>query len=262
MGLMPTSFFFRMAYSESMFVLAEILFLFAMARRAPLLLVSLAIGVTTAIRPVGVCNLLPLAWHVYTRSTSPVAALRRFLLLLPISCWGILAFMAFQYRQFDQPFAFFHTQADWRIRPRGYSGDKGWALLSWEPVWNVYVPGSPGYWRELGETGWPLFNLQFANPIYFIGTAGLIGIGCWKRWLTVEEVLASVPLLLVPYVSRSFEMCMASQGRFAAAVVPVYPVLGQMLARLPVALAVTLLAGAAALMTAYGALFAAGYPLI
>src|SRR5207253_3893895 len=106
------------------------------------------------------------------------------------------------------------------------------------------------------------FNLQFANSIYFLGSAGLIGIGCWKRWLTAEEVLVSVPLLLVPYVTRSFEMCMASQGRFAAAVVPIYPVVGQILARLPVALAVTLLAGAAALMTAYAALFGAGYPLI
>ena len=262
MALIPITFFFRMAYSESMFLLVAIVSLYTMARRCPLPVIALAIGLVTAVRPVGVALLLPLAWHIGRESKSRGQALRRFVFILPLACWGVLAYMAFQYWKFGQPFAFALTQADWRIRSPGTVGDEILSLLSWQPVWSVYVPNAWGYWRDYGGVQNPLFNLQFANPIYFVGTAALVALGAWKRWLTAEEVLLSAGLLLIPYVTRAYEMCMASQGRFAAVVFPAYIVIGELLARVPMVVAVSLLAASACLMAAYAALFAAGYPLI
>ncbi len=87
----------------------------------------------------------------------------------------------------------------------------------------------------------------------------LIAVGAWKRWLNRLEVSLAAGLLLIPYVTRSHEMCMAGMGRFAAAVVPIYLVLGQLLARLPPPVAAMLLSLSGFLMGVYAALFAAWY---
>jgi len=54
-------------------------------------------------------------------------------------------------------------------------------------------------------------------------------------------------------------MCLAGMGRFAAVVVPVYLVLGQLLARLPPAGAALAAGLSGFLLGAYSALFAAWY---
>jgi hypothetical protein len=130
-----------------------------------------------------------------------------------------------------------------------------------QPIWNVYLPRTAGYWNRGGAEN-PIFSLQFANPICFVGTAILIGVGAWKRWLNIYEVLLSLGLLGIPYVTRAYEMCMLSQGRFAAVVFPAYIVMGHLLARMPKIVALSLLALSGVLMAIYAALFAAGYSLI
>jgi hypothetical protein len=136
------------------------------------------------------------------------------------------------------------------------------SLLTWEPIRDTYDQFSPGYWRALYDMKSTLFSMEFANPIYLIGTASLVVVGALKRWLTSYEVLLSIPLLVIPYATRAYEMRMLSQGRFAAAVFPVYIVLGHLLARMPTAVAVSLLAFSGLMMGIYAALFAAGYPFL
>src|SRR5262249_57236814 len=137
--------------------------------------------------------------------------------------------------------------------------EKAGALLTAEPLWSVYQPNSPTYW-DTGEVGHnPLISLQFANPLFFLGTVALIGVGVWQRWLTSSEVALAVPLLLIPYLSRSYEMGMHGMGRFAAVVLPAYLVLGKCLCRLPKPLAAAVLALCGFLLGTYSALFAAGY---
>jgi hypothetical protein len=101
--------------------------------------------------------------------------------------------------------------------------------------------------------------MRFFNPIFFVGTAVLVAVGAWKRWLTVYEVLLSIPLLAIPYVTKGYEMCMESQGRFAAVVIPAYIVMGQLLARLPWWLAWLILAISGAGLAFFASRFAAGY---
>jgi hypothetical protein len=96
------------------------------------------------------------------------------------------------------------------------------------------------------------------NPIYFVGTAALIGIGAWKRWLTSYEIMVSATLLAIPYLTKAYENAMASQSRFAAVVFPAYIVIGELLVRLPREIALSLLCLSAFLMGIYSAEYAAG----
>ena len=151
------------------------------------------------------------------------------------------------------------TQEFSRVRPAATIGEKLASLASWEPIWSVYTRWTPGDWRQFDPTGNPLFSLQFANPIYFVGTAAMVAWGAWKKWLDSYEVLLSGGLLAIPYATRAYEMCMASQGRFAAVAFPAYIVAGRLLARLPAGVAIALLAFSGAMMGLYAALFAADY---
>jgi hypothetical protein len=259
--VLPTTFFFRMAYSESLFVALCIAVLLGIVRFWPLSWLALLTGLATATRPVGVALLPPLLWHVWQE----VRSWRRFAItsvwLVPIATWGLIAYIGLLGFRFGDPFGFASTQEFWRIRLTTSTSDKVLALLIAEPLWSVYVPGSPAYWRSLDPRTPAVFNLTFANPIYFVGTTILISFGAWKRCLNMSEALLSAGLLLIPYITRSYEMCMASHGRFAAVVFPVFIVLGRILALMPIAVSIAILAACGALLCLYSAMFSAGYAL-
>ena len=64
LALWPTTFFFRMAYTESLFLMLALLSLYAIERQWPLALIAGIVGVATASRPVGVALVLPLTLYV------------------------------------------------------------------------------------------------------------------------------------------------------------------------------------------------------
>jgi hypothetical protein len=177
---------------------------------------------------------------------------------MPLGCWGLLAYMAFQQIEFGDALAFAKTQTHWRLRPDLGMGDKLLGLASWEPIWAPFVPGTRAYFGGFGDTRW-LGGMRLFNPVFFVGTAVLVGVGAWKRWLTGYEVLLSIPLLAIPYVTKAYENSMESQARFAAVVVPAYIVMGQLLARLPWPLAWSLSAASAAGLAFFTSRYAAGY---
>jgi hypothetical protein len=168
--------------------------------------------------------------------------------------------MGYQYVAFGDPLIFAKTQEFWHVRAHVALGEKIVALASWEPIWWVYVPGASGYWGGVERGGIPLLNLTFMNPVYFVGTALLVAIGIWKKWLTPYEILVSVPLLVIPYVTKGYDNAMISHARFAAVVFPAYIVVGHLLARLPRWAAWTILGASAVLMGIYAGEYAAGKP--
>jgi hypothetical protein len=252
----PTTFFFRIPYSESSFLFFAILSFYAMARRWPVWAIALAIGATTATRPVGIAMLVPFAVHLTGRFPHLRHSIMQGVLHAPLAISGLAAYMTYQFLQFGDPLAFAKTQEHWSIRLAVPLSEKLLALGSLEPFWAVFVPGSPYHWLQ---EDWSIFSLNFMNPFYFAGTAVLIGMGAWKNWLTREEIAVSIPLLLIPYLTRGFEWGLMSHARFAAVVFPAYIVMGHLLRRLPPVVAVSLLALSAFLMGAYAALFAAGH---
>src|SRR5205085_6496804 len=148
--------------------------------------------------------------------------------LTALSCWGLGAFMAYQWHAFGDPLAFVKSQADWQMRigdsEQKTLGDKSsWtqklvAEVTLEPVWEVYTPSQPNYWQRHDPRLLPIFSMQFANPIYFFGTVGLVILGWRKKWLNQYELLLSAGLLLIPYVVKSYDNGMVNFGRFASVV--------------------------------------------
>jgi Gpi18-like mannosyltransferase len=260
-GLFPTTFFLRMAYTESMFVCLTILALLAMERRWPRISIALVVGLATATRPVGIALVPVFALHLWRRSPSRRAFVLQALVLLPLACWGLLAYMAYLFAAFDEPLAFASSQMNWRMDAREHPLSKTVSLLTLEPIWGLYVPSWPRFWQRYETHRNPLFSLIFANPIIFIAAIALIVMGACKRWLSRDEVLLAAGLLLIPYITRSYEMSMASMGRFAAAAVPLYLALGNLLWRTPLPLMGWLLALSSFFLSAYAILFSVGYRL-
>jgi hypothetical protein len=256
LGLMPATLFFRMAYSESLFVLLSILALLAMARRWPLLVVAAIVGLTTAARPVGVALLAPFLLHCWHRSSTRREFVIKTALLFPVACWGIAGYALYQAVRFGAPLAFVQTQSNWG-RSADSLSEKLLSLLSYEPIWQVYDRVSPFYWgAQEPYPPNPFFCWSAVNPLYFVVTLILILFGACKRWLSSYETLLALALLLIPYFTRAYEMAMASQARFAAAVFPVYLVLGNILARLPGPLPGGILGMSAFYLGVFSALFA------
>ncbi len=262
LGLFPPTLFMRMAYSESLFLFLTVLAMYGMERNWRLRGIAAVVGLATATRFTGVALLLPLAMHVWRRAGSTRHAVATLAALMPLALGGLLLFVLFQQLAFSEPLGFIQTQDFWRHRLPEDLSDKILGLASWEPVWSVYIPSWPGYAGCFGDPAPALLNLQFANPIFFVGAAALVFAGAWKDWLSRSETLLSVGLILIPYVAKGFEMCMASQARFVAAVFPIYLVLGNILSRLPRPWAATILVFFGVYLAVYSAMLAAGYVLI
>lgn len=255
-ALAPFGFFFRMAYSESALLATMLLAFVGFQRRWNLWLLALIVGTAVAARPVGVALVPAFAWHAWPRLGGRHWRAVQLGALVLLATWGGLAFAAYQSWKFGDPLATVHTQEVWLAREPFTAGQKLLALLTLEPIWSVYVPGSIAAWNRWEQLPPPL-NCQFLNPLFFVGTAALIAYGAHRRWLTAEELLLSAGLLAIPYLTRSYEMNMNSHARFAAVVFPAYIVGGQILARWPRWANVLVLAVSGGLMCTYAALFAA-----
>lgn len=258
-GLLPPGFFFRMAYSESLFVCVCIAILLAMRLCRSTLLVALVCGLATAIRPVGVAVVPVFVLWTWSRSDTVRVFLLRSIYLIPLASWGLLAYMAYQYCEFGDGLAFARTQYHWRAHPEAPLWEKAQALLMLEPPRGIFSPSSTRYWADNDWHDNPLFSMTLANPIYFGLAAILVLLGAVKRWLSGTEALLGFGLLVIPYVTRGYDNSMFSSGRFAAVVVPTYLVIGQLLARCPPWLTALLAAIGGFMLGAYAALFAANY---
>jgi hypothetical protein len=261
-GLWPMGLFWRMPYAESLFLLGTLAVLYGMARRWPLILLALLTGFVTAVRPFGVAVTVTFAWYILTQTAARLwPKVGSALLLTPLACWGLLAFIVYQWDAFDAPFGFVQTQEHWHLAA---PEDRSWrtkalSLLILEPIWSVYDSDSQRYWANIRTPGGAAFNIMFWNPILFLLAVALLALGQRKRWLTGGELILGVSLLGIPYLTRAYEMSMASHGRFAAIVVVNYLVLGRMLARAGIALQTALCAALATSLCLFVALYAAYY---
>jgi hypothetical protein len=260
-ALVPTTFFFRMAYAESFLFLVVVLVLFGIARNWPLPVLALLVGLGTAVRPSGAALLFPLALFLLPRSKDRPIRIAQTAWLV-VGCWGILAFMAFGWLSYGDAIAFAHAQAKWHVRPHVPLGEKLVAVLTFGAIRGVYSESSPFYWGRFLRMGPAVFNLYFANSIYFAGTILAVAVGAWKGWLNRFEVALAVGLVGIPYVAHNYETTMMATGRYMTTVVPTYLVLGYLLRRLPVAVTVGLAGVSAFLLGAYSAMFGMGYWLI
>jgi hypothetical protein len=254
--LYPFGFFFRLAYSESLFLVTCLAVFHLMEKKRPLLVTALATGFATAVRPVGVALLAPLTVYIWQQTPSWKSFVRRFVVVMPIACWGITAFVVYQQIQFGEPLAFVKTQAHWGGRHNLPPLEKLEALVTLKPVWEICCADpSPLVDRD------GLFDAGVANRLFFLLAWCLMFVGMIRRWLSLREVLLVLGLLLIPYVSHLNEVNMAAAARYASVAFPLYLVAGQLLCRLPTHLAAACLSLGGFLLGAYAALFLAWYPV-
>jgi hypothetical protein len=171
--------------------------------------------------------------------------------------------MLYQQLAFATPWAFVQTQEHWTL---GIPADRSWqakaeSLLMLEPIWGVYEPGSRRDWENIRIPGSPSFNIMFWNPILFLLAAALLALGRWKRWLTGSEFVLFIGLLAIPYLTRAYEMSMASHARFAAVAVGQYLVIGRLCAHASTTLRLGLCGVLAAILSFSTALYAVNYPV-
>ncbi|WP_153556807.1 hypothetical protein [Roseimaritima sediminicola] len=258
-GLFPTTFYFRMSYSESTFLCFVLLAMYGMQRRWPLWVVAILVGATTAARPVGLAAVLPFWWTLWQQSSSPRSAAVKACLLTPVCVWGLAAYMLYQHIALGDALAFIQTQTHWQTRtpPASLLGRLA-ALVTLEPFWAVYQPDCECYWATAPPVNTPEFNLHFFNPLIVMATWLLVAFGAVRRWLTPQESLLSVGLLGIPYVTHAYHACMASEARYAAAAFPVYILVGMLVDRLPRE-AQAVLFGMMAVLMAIGAMMFTGW---
>jgi hypothetical protein len=253
----PVTFFLRMTYSESMFVFLTLLSMLGIKRGWSPILVAVLVGAATATRFVGVALLLPLAMYTYRSSRW-----YHWPFVGALSVWGLVAFMAWQYVEFDTPLAFAQTQDNYRIREAIDWPAKLAKLATLEPFIAHFDSSSDGYWNRSLDQVNALFSLRFANPLYLLAAVALLVIGWKNRWLDGYELALAAGLIAIPYVGRGYDFATASQGRFTAVVFPIYLVLGRLLEAMPQPLAMLLVVTSALFLIAYSMLFSAGYPYI
>ena len=113
----PTTFFFRLAYSESLFLLVVLALFVGIERRWNVFTVVWLAGLATLARPVGVATVLPVCLYVYETYGRSIRAMLLVVMFLPIATWGLLCYMLFQYVEFNEPFAFAKTQTFCALAP-------------------------------------------------------------------------------------------------------------------------------------------------
>lgn len=257
LGLFPITFWMRMCYTESLFLLGVLVAMLGMQRRWHPLAIALVIGFVTATRSAGVA-LVPVFWWWLLVDRQPTSNWRASLIatiLLPVTVWGLIAYVGHLYVKFGDPFVFMQTQVNWNERLVGGLHDKVVKLLTLEPFWAVYVPSSECYWGRVPPRDNPVFNMKFWNPIYVLAMVATVGFGWKKSWVNAQELLLAIGLLAIPLWFQATRTCMMSQARYASVIFPVYVVFGQSLARLPVSLVVVVTATCSLMLAIYTSLF-------
>lgn len=275
LALLPGTLWFRMAYSDGLFLTFVLLFLGSVQRKLPLWVMAVFSGGATGTRTVGIALAIVWAFVVWSRQQEATGESRWSLrvlartvgvgvLLGPVCLWGLLAFMLHLWWVFGDPLIFQSNQALYNdaVRMAAPWSQRCFDLLTLEPLWSVFVPGTNRYWLTYEPVANPLFVLRFVNVPYFTATALLIGYGAWKGWLNATEFWVGALLLLIPYVTKGYDNAMLGHARYAAVAAPVYLVVGRLLCQWPPLVGQLLFSLSAVLLAFYSALFAAWYIFI
>ncbi|MEZ6125647.1 MAG: hypothetical protein R3C49_21085 [Planctomycetaceae bacterium] len=256
LALFPTSFYLRMAYSESLFVLLAATVLLGLHRRWPVTVVAFLVGAAVSVRLVGIAMIPALIVTVVTDKICVPQKVKKLIISLPLCCWGLGAYMLFLWHHLGEPLAFSKAQAMFCLRAPVSPVEHWYRLVTLEPIFSNYLSDSDAYWGRHDASLPALLSLQFANPIWFVLTLVTV-IGGWIRnQISDSEFAFGLSLLCVSYAGRAEEFCMGCQARYAISVLPVYIVAGGILSRWPPTPILGTAMLSVSLLTAYSSMFA------
>jgi hypothetical protein len=255
-AVFPTTFFFRMGYSESCFIFFLLVYMILLLQKCNPFLLALTAGLLTAVRSPGIAAIPTTILYLWHREPQWSRFAGKSIIIIPLSCWGLISFMSYQYFKFNDLFAFARAQDNFKGRPTPPMLEKALALISFEPIRALLDPATSTWARHVRG---PLFNLGAADPLIFVLAFCLVAYGSWRRVLNRNEFILSVSLLLITYVAIGYESYMRSQGRYASAIIPMYMVIGHLLSRNRGTWSVPLLSLSTLFFFIYACLFLSGY---
>ncbi len=233
-AISPFSYFFHMAYTESLFCLFAATFLLGIHRNWHPLLLAILVACADATRVVGV-TLLPILFVVtfrYYRGTW-----LRWVQPFSVGLLGASGFLAFMihlgFVQGD-PFAMFAAQKGWTLRAEHSFLEKIVNAMSGQPLGDAYRSDCRCYWGNSPPRDLPMFNMQFWNPIVLIAASLVTSVGWYYRRLKWYELNYCFFVIGVPYVTQGYRICLHSQSRYVLAAFPLAIVVAWWLKRLEV----------------------------
>jgi hypothetical protein len=231
LAVFPTAFFLNAVYSEALFIALTAGAIWAARVREDLILAAFFGYFATMTRNVGILLVIPLAaeWWRHRRSGASLFALA----MVP---GGLLAFNAYLWRQFGDPFLSSTAQLGWGRQVRN-------PIETLQNAWITAVNGAKWALHPVAmfETSSPEPAFKAAdtyNLALFVVFTALIVLAFWA----LPKALAAYSFLLVlaPVLTPSFLWPLTSLSRYLLAPFPLFVVLAVGLARSRVALVVWL----------------------
>jgi Gpi18-like mannosyltransferase len=242
LSFFPTSFFFSVAYTESLaFLLISAFFL--LLKKEQYFFTASCAGLTLATRPTGIVLLLPLLWELWRKFLKE----RKRLIIYVLGC-GILAtsglwsYMIYLWAAFDSPLAFMTAQRAWHNGNE--IGSNFFSILTLRPFRHL---------TDILKTGPQTYTLD----IWFFLSFLLI-ILLFRRKLTISYNIFAFGVLLLPYLTRSGSLGFVSVTRYLLLAFPVFIILGDLFEKHRW-LGICVTAIFAAMVFMYTALFAQWY---
>lgn len=245
----PAAYFLRVNYTESLYILGVALLFLGMARKWSLESLIFICGLITAIRPTGVVCVVVLVIHSWRRLKDKEFLPRAGLVMMIglASAWGLYCYMLYLGIVFGDPINFYTRQSAWNFPGQGADPLQDWkTILTFRPVW--------GFLPDGGLQSVASYPYDLQNRVSWALAWIVLLFGICKRWLTLEEVAFCVMSLLLFYYFNSLRG-MNSIGRYVLTVLPLFPVMGRMMAVLPQAVQIGIIALFAALLFLNGGMF-------
>jgi hypothetical protein len=200
-AIMPTAFFFHVAYPESLLLLTAVASLYHL-RRGEFWWAALWAAVGSAARVQGAILALPIIWEVGRLTWQKRRLPWRQLPTLVIPFLGIGLFMLFLYQHFGDALAFVHIQKAW---------DRSFA----EPLGTLTAAVNfviAGY----NNANYPWTTVNIVVVLFYLAVA-LLSVGRWPFVYTIYVFASILLAILMPVPGRPIE----SGARFMAVVFPV-----------------------------------------
>jgi hypothetical protein len=274
---LPSGVFFRLAYSESLFLLCMLLGMYGIARGWTPWISAVAFGAATGVRAVGIGLIVVWAWYAwrYTKRDSlhafeegggllwsRLGRLCRVLAALPVSAWGLCGYMYYLWAKFGDGLIFQSHHAQFDALSNVPMVEKLVHVVTLEPMWSVYTGRFPIHWSSHEAVLNPIFTLRFMNPLFFGLSVVLTVIGVLRRWLSVDEAVLCAVMLGIPYVTKGHDGGMLGMARYSSVVFPTTMVMALLLVRLPECARWLIVALFTTLVAFYAALFAAWHIVV
>jgi uncharacterized membrane protein len=240
MAFFPTAFFFNAVYTEALFLALSAGAVWAALVRRNLLLAGALGGLAAATRNPGVLLLIPLGYE-WLRHRDEFGL--RGLASLALVPAGLVAYVAFLWARFGEPFIFVREQTTyWGRELTNPIATLDWAWRT--AVWGadhflhpgrLFIAQAPDYAFEASN----VVNLVFLAVFLYLAGAGLLGL---PPGLSVYAFV----LVFQPVLAPSSYVPLMSMPRFVLAAFPVFLIAGFLLSRTRAGLAVYLVASSAA----------------